>query len=101
MSGNMSTVTLLIGITVVFLIIAIVLSILLIKSMRSIRGQSKNVAQQEDKEKTCVYFPLDLNPSVLIAFKKACTANYTSHTAELERFIVAYCKEHGKGTPEE
>lgn len=92
----MSNFMLLFIITAVFAIIVIVLTILLFKSIRSFSGGKSNVAQQKDDEKNCVYLPLDLNASVLFEFKKACAENNTTHTAEIERFIVTYCKEHGK-----
>lgn len=96
----MGNLILLVGVTVVFLIVASILTVLLLKNMRNL-GQSKHGAQQEDEQKTCVYFPLDINTAVLIAFKKACAENNTTHTAEIERFIVAYCSEHRNETSEE
>jgi len=97
----MENIILILGITGVFLIVMIILAVLLLKNLRSISGQTKYLRQNEEEEKTCVYFPLDLNPSVLIAFKKACAQNCTSHTEEVERFIVNYCKEHTTDAPKD
>lgn len=37
-------------------------------------------------------FPLDLRPEVLEEFKKACADNGTTPTAEIKKFIAAYCE---------
>jgi uncharacterized protein YxeA len=100
----MGKIFLLLGITAVFLIVMIILAVMLFKNLRGVSGQTKYCKQNEEEakeEKTCVYLPLDLNPSVLFAFKKACAQNGTSHTEEVERFIVNYCKEHKTDAPKD
>lgn len=96
----MNTLMLLIIITVVFLIIATILTFLLLKNMKHIPKQPKRKAQ-ENEEETCVYLPLKLNPSVLIEFKKVCIANNTTHTNQVEQFIIQYIKEQENEPPKE
>lgn len=53
-------------------------------------SESKYQAQQRYNRKNYVRFPLDLKPDVLEAFKTACTANGTTPTTEIKRFIAGY-----------
>lgn len=42
-------------------------------------------------------FPLDLRPELLAEFKERCAENGTTPTAEIKKFIAAYCEAaHGK-----
>lgn len=54
--------------------------------------KSKYARQAAYNRRTYVRFPLDLKPDVLEAFKAKCTANGTTPTTEIKRFITEYCK---------
>lgn len=50
----------------------------------------KYESQIKNLRKNYVRFPLDLKPDVLEAFRAACTANGTTPTTEIKKFIVQY-----------
>lgn len=60
-------------------------------------------AQKKHLRAHYVRFPLDLRPDVLEEFRVACRNNGTTPTAEIKRFITAYCdaasdrSTHGRG----
>lgn len=55
--------------------------------------EGKYKRQQEYNRRTYVRFPLDLKPETLAAFKAKCTANGTTPTTEIKRFIEKYCND--------
>lgn len=55
--------------------------------------KSKYARQAAYNRRTYVRFPLDLKPDVLEVFKAKCTANGTTPTTEIKRFIAEYCKD--------
>ena len=55
-------------------------------------GKSKYSAQQRYNRKNYVRFPLDLKPDVLAEFRRVCAENGTNPTAEIKKFIAAYCE---------
>lgn len=48
-------------------------------------------AQQKHLRSHYKRFSLDFRPEVLEEFKAACTANGTTPTTEIKKFIAAYC----------
>ena len=53
-------------------------------------SEPKYKRQAEYNRRTYVRFPLDLRPEVLQAFRAACSANGTTATTEIKKFINAY-----------
>lgn len=58
--------------------------------------KSKYAQQIKSLRKNYVRFPLDLKPDVLEEFRRVCTENSTNPTAEIKKFIAAYCASGGK-----
>ena len=52
--------------------------------------KTKYETQIKNLRKNYVRFPLDLKPDVLEAFRAACTANGTTPTTEIKKFIAQY-----------
>lgn len=50
----------------------------------------KYESQIKNLRKNYVRFPLDLKPDVLEAFRAVCSANGTTPTAEIKKFISQY-----------
>ncbi|MEL4861581.1 hypothetical protein AAEU42_10080 [Pseudoflavonifractor phocaeensis] len=61
--------------------------------------ESKYKSQMKNLRKNYVRFPLDLKPEVLDGFKAACSANGTTPTTEIKKFIARYCAKYGRGVP--
>ena len=55
-------------------------------------------AQQKHIRTHYVRFPLDLKPDVLEKFRAVCSANGTTATTEIKRFIAEYCEANEKKT---
>lgn len=53
----------------------------------------KYASQKKNLRSNYVRFPLDLKPEVLEAFRAKCDARGTTPTAEIKKFISAYCEE--------
>ncbi len=53
-------------------------------------SEAKYKRQAEYNRKNYVRFPLDLRPEVLEKFRAACTANGTTATTEIKKFIADY-----------
>ena len=53
-------------------------------------AESKYTSQIKNLRKNYVRFPLDLKPDILAAFRSACTANNTTATTEIKKFIASY-----------
>ena len=62
--------------------------------MNEFKNKSKYQSQMKNLRKNYVRFPLDLKPDVLTAFKAACSANGTTPTSEIKKFIAAYIQAH-------
>ena len=60
--------------------------------------KSKYAQQIKSLRKNYVRFPLDLKPEVLERFRRICTENGTTATAEIKRFIAEYCAANDKRT---
>lgn len=58
--------------------------------------KSKYAQQIKSLRKNYVRFPLDLKPDVLEEFRRVCAENGTNPTAEIKKFIAAYCASGGK-----
>lgn len=58
--------------------------------------KSKYTSQMKNLRKNYIRFPLDLKPEVLEEFKRVCAQNGTNPTAEIKKFISAYCDGAGK-----
>ena len=58
--------------------------------------KSKYAQQIKSLRKNYVRFPLDLRPDVLEEFRRVCAENGTNPTAEIKKFIAAYCASSGK-----
>jgi len=58
--------------------------------------KSKYAQQIKSLRKNYVRFPLDLKPDVLEEFRRVCAENGTNPTAEIKKFIAAYCAGGGR-----
>jgi len=58
--------------------------------------KSKYAQQIKSLRKNYVRFPLDLKPDVLEEFRRVCAENGTNPTAEIKKFIAAYCADGGR-----
>lgn len=55
--------------------------------------QKKNSSQIKHLRSKYVRFSLDFKPEVLNAFKEKCSANGTTPTTEIKKFVAEYLKD--------